>query len=221
MGFCRRAQLPVGNWPIVTGCERLTPGCDNCPSYWEYEAKGWDYHPQFHEEQLLVPITNPDPTNFLVAAGSDLFHEAIRYSYIEKVFNLMNDARWHTFEIITKRAERLACIANALKWSENIKLGVVVESAEYKWRMEYLRDSPAKFKALQIGPILGPMGELDLTGIDKVGVINEHWGKARPADPQWIDDVKRQCAEQGVEFTDQHYLYTPEMDKEAISCQEL
>jgi protein gp37 len=190
------------NWEVVTGCERLTPGCDSCPSYWEYKAQGKNYNVKFCPDQLQAPLDNPTPTKYAVALGSDLFHEAVTPENLKAVFEVMNKASWHWFEVGTKRAERMYCMANSLKWTKNISLAVSVESHEYKWRIEYLRNSPAIVKVISMVPLLGPMGDLDLSGIAIAGIQRETWGFKREFKKEWADDIARQCSEQGVLFLD-------------------
>ena len=98
--------MNIEEWNIITGCERLTPGCDNCPTYWEYKKKGWDYTPIFHSEALRIPLENKVPTAYMVAVGSDLFHESVGLKNLRSVFYVMTEAKWHHFEIVTKRIER-------------------------------------------------------------------------------------------------------------------
>ena len=102
------------SWEIVTGCERLTPGCDSCPSYWHYEAKGLDYTctPQMHN--LEIPSYDPFSKIYCVALGSDLFHESVSLDDLKQIFTSMNNSRHHCFEILTKRIERAYCVSQEL-----------------------------------------------------------------------------------------------------------
>ena len=205
------------NWMIVSGCERITPGCDNCPSYWEYHEQGLDYHPIEHQGRLLDPILNKTPTIYTVAVGSDLFHEAITISFIEDVFKIMNKAAWHSFEVVTKRAERMEYLSSKyLKWSNNITAGVTVEEDRYKWRIDCLRNVKAK-RLVSFGPMTGPIGKLNLNEIEVAGTIVEEWGpNPREIKQEWTDEVITQCKKQGVAVSDSHWLYTKE---EVVKCQ--
>lgn len=219
---------PVVNWQVTTGCERLTPGCDSCPSYWEAEKfqgvaghvfeHGYDV--RLWEDRLEQPFLLEEPHVITVSLGSDLFHEAVPVSFLKRVFDVMNRADRHIFEVATKRAERMACVADQLNWTSNIAAGVAIESGRYKWRIDYLRDVPADVRYLSVCPILGPLGEMDLTGIHKVGVVKEDWGYKRPAAVEWIDEIREQCELQGVSFSRDYYLYEESMDciavKEAV-----
>ena len=193
-------------WSIVTGCERLTSGCDNCPTYWQYQAENRDYHPQFNSNRLDEPLLNMEPSVYLVAAGSDMFHEAIRLEDIQKIFKVMQEATWHQFEVGSKRVERMASLSNRhLTWNDNMMAVTAVEEAKYRWRIDVLREIDAR-RMVSFGPIVGRVGEVDMTGIETAGVVVEHWGKPRPVDPEWVDELHEQCLEQDVRFTNEYFL---------------
>lgn len=206
-------NMKIYNWEIVTGCERLTEGCDSCPSYWEYLKDERDYHPFFHEERLFEPSKNLHPSKYVVALGSDLFHESVREEEIMKVIQIMRTCEHHWFEVTTKRAERMYCVMKGARFQfpKNVSLAVSVESGEYKWRIDYLRKTRATTKAVSFVPLLGPIGEVDLDGIGVVGVQAETWGFEREMKSDWVEEIERQCKEQRVLFyegdTD---IYKPE-----------
>ena len=190
--------MEISPWNITTGCERLTPGCDNCPTYWDAHKNGWDYHPTFNLKELSTPLNNKVPTAYMVSVGSDLFHEAIRVSEIASVFEVMHLATWHHFEIVTKRIERMESVSRRhLHWPVNSMAGVTIEEEKYAWRLDCLRDVNAR-RFASFGPMVGRMGKVDLTGIEVAGVIVEEWGKPRPVKPEWIDEVYEQCEKYGV-----------------------
>jgi len=190
--------MNIDEWNIVTGCERLTPGCDNCPSYWDAKINGWDYHPIFHEDRLSIPLLNEEPTAYMVAIGSDLFHESVRVEQIASVFEVMRKATWHHFEVVTKRIERMESVSNRhLHWPENSMAGVTIESSRYTWRLDCLRGINAR-RFASFGPMTGRIGKVNLDGIEVAGVIKETWGKPRPVKQEWIDEVHDQCIEAGV-----------------------
>ncbi len=204
----------VINWPVVTGCFRLSEGCNSCPSYWEYKEEGKDYHPTEHPEILLEPLMNPQPSIYEVAFGSDLFHGEVSIPFQEEVFEIMNKAHWHRFSVVTKRIGRASIHRGHFEWSDNIILGVPVESGTYEWRIDLLRGMPAKTKFVSICPILGPFSSnLNLSGIDAVGVVEETWGYKRFADPKWKEDIYRQCLEQEVSYGDGAIIYEREGNK--------
>jgi protein gp37 len=204
----------VLNWPVVTGCERISPGCNSCPSFWEYFDEGKDYSPVLHEPILNEPLLNPEPSTYEVAFGSDLFHNDVPLEFQRTVFETMNKADWHKFSVGTKRIARVALLHFNFKWTDNIQLTVGVESGEYAWRIDMLKGIPAKKKAVSIVPILGPFDrDIDFTGIDIVGVAPETWGYQRPHDPQWIENIRRNCFEQEITMSDNTILYSHEGNK--------
>lgn len=204
----------VLNWPVVTGCERLSPGCNSCPSYWEYLSEGKDYSPVIHEATLQIPLNNPTPSHYEVAFGSDLFHADIPAPFQKQVFEVMNEAHWHTFSVGTKRVARLLLDSQVFKWTDNIIVTVPVESGEYAWRIDTLKKIPAKTKIISMVPLLGPFSsDLDLSGIDGVGASKETWGYKRACDTQWLEDVQDMCAQQGVPFGGQSIVYSKQREE--------
>lgn len=196
------------NWEITTGCGNLGGGCESCPSLLEYQRKGWDYSIQLHENRLTQPTKIKEPTVFTVSLGSDLFHESVPDEFIKRAFDVMNYVPEHTFEVITKRAERLVFIAKDLEWTPNISMGVTVESEKYKWRIDCLREVPAVVRFVSFLPVLGPVGKLNLDGIHIAGMGGEDWGLNRPCESAWLDEIERQCLEQGVEITSEFNMYS-------------
>lgn len=194
-------NLKTEVWGIVTGCERLSPGCDSCPSYWEYYKDNRDYHPVFHNDLLNAPIENKIPTKYAVAFGSDLFHESIRIEQLEEVFEVMRVASWHHFLIATKRAERMFYSTLDLDWPDNCSVSVSIESSDFNWRIPYLRNCNAKTKIISAVPLIGDLGNINLKGIHLVCVQPETWGFKRECKQEWIDLIIEQCTEQGVEFS--------------------
>ena len=204
----------VLNWPVVTGCERISPGCNSCPSFWEYFDEGKDYSQVIHKDILEEPLLNPEPSTYEVAFGSDLFHNDVPLEFQREVFEIMNKAHWHSFSVGTKRIARVALLHFNFKWSKNIQLTVGVESGDYACRIDMLRGIPAKKKAVSIVPILGPFDRyIDFSGIDVVGVAPETWGYKRPHDPEWIANIRMNCLEQEITMSDNSILYLHEGNK--------
>jgi len=197
------ADLARKTWPIVTGCDRVSAGCDSCPSWQHYLAEDLDYSATPQMQFLTIPARDQFSKIYCVAFGSDLFHYAVPTEDIESIFEVMGASEQHVFELVTKRIER----AHRLKldWPDNVLAGVVIESADYTSRLDHLREIPARFKFLSAAPLLGPLGDIDLTGIDQVGAVHETWGLKRPCKQQWIDDLREQCDRQGVEFVTDAY----------------
>jgi protein gp37 len=195
-------------WNPVTGCSEISAGCQNCYAKrmaLRLQAMGQpNYRNGFkvtcHPKMLDLPLCWKKPQMIFVNSMSDLFHELVPEEFIFEIFNTMNKASRHQFQILTKRAERLSELAPSLKWTENIWMGVTVESADYKERIDYLRYTSAHIKFLSLEPLLDDLGLLDLNGIDWVIVGGESGPGARPVQIEWVRNVKRQCISQDVSF---------------------
>ena len=140
------------------------------------------------------------PRTVFVNSMSDLFHRDISGDFIQRVFNVMWQADWHVFQVLTKRSERLLELSNHLPWPDNVWMGVSVESADYVYRIDHLRAASAATKFLSLEPLLGPIPGMNLEGIDWVIVGGESGPGARPMDSSWVTDIKDQCANAGVPF---------------------
>jgi protein gp37 len=153
-----------------------------------------------HEDVLRVPFGWRRPSMVFVNSMSDLFHKEVPVFFIRKAFEVMRSLPQHKFQILTKRAERLAELSRVLPWAENIWMGVSVENVDYIDRIETLRQTGAIVKFLSIEPLLGPIPELNLTGIDWVIVGGESGPRARPMKKEWVTDIRDQCLGVGVAF---------------------
>jgi protein gp37 len=153
-----------------------------------------------HENSLELPHHWKKPQIVFVNSMSDLFHEDVPFSFIKRVFAVMQKASWHKFQVLTKRAERLAKIATKLTWPENIWMGVSVENSDYIHRMDYLRKVPSSIRFLSLEPLLGPLPDMNLSGIDWVIVGGESGPKARPMKEEWIQDIRKQCKRNDIPF---------------------
>jgi len=195
-------------WNPLTGCNKVSPGCKHC--YAERMAKRLQgmRHPHYtngfrltlHPDALSIPLTWKRPRRIFVNSMSDLFHKDVPLEFIPQVFDTMNSARWHQFQILTKRADRLQQLDAVLPWSENIWMGTSVETKAYVSRIDHLRITSAYIKFLSLEPLLGPLSDLDLKGIDWVIVGGESGPKARPIRAEWVRDIRDQCNRQGVPF---------------------
>ena len=174
---------------------------------WEYRRKGWNYDIVTHPNKFTQPLMEAIPTNYTVSFGSDLFHEGVPNEFIQQAFAVMNECNHHKFEISTKRIERALILSDDLEWTENIIFGTTVEEDSKKWRIEVLRKIPAHTLYLSFIPLLGPVYDMILTGIHCAGVSAEAWGHIRPCDDKWIEDIERQCENQGVKMTAGSLLY--------------
>lgn len=154
-----------------------------------------------HAESLLVPFEWKKPKVVFVNSMSDLFHEDIPLEYIKMVFGVMNDCPQHQFQVLTKRAERLAAVSDQLTWTPNIWMGVSVENKKVADRIDYLRHTGAYVKFLSLEPLIGPLPDLNLTNIDWVIVGGESGNrKIRPMKEEWVLDIQQQCTVSKVAF---------------------
>lgn len=204
-----RIEWTEMTWNPTTGCTKISQGCKFC--YAEVltrrlKAMGLEkYKDGFkvvktHPEELLRPYEWKSPKVVFVNSMSDLFHEDVPLDYIKMVFGVMNDCRQHQFQVLTKRAERLAEVAGELTWTENIWMGVSVENQKVENRIQYLKQTPALIKFLSLEPLIGPLPNLDLWGIDWVIVGGESGRKPRPIKTEWVLDIKNQCETARVAF---------------------
>ena len=153
-----------------------------------------------HIDALNIPYTWKKPKTVFVNSMSDLFHPQVPVEFIKEVFAVMNDNPQHIFQVLTKRAERLFEIHEQLNWTTNIWMGVSVEDERVTHRIDFLRQTNAKTKFLSCEPLIGPLMNLNLTGIDWAIVGGESGRKARPMQEWWVWDIKQQCQEQEVLF---------------------
>ncbi|MEO7923306.1 MAG: phage Gp37/Gp68 family protein [Chitinophagaceae bacterium] len=195
-------------WNPTTGCDKVSAGCKFC--YAEVMAKRLQAMGQIkykdgfalrlHESALHVPYEWKKPKIVFVNSMSDLFHKEVPLSFLQKVFEVMNNTPQHTYQVLTKRAERLYELHDKLNWTTNIWMGVSVENNKVKDRVDFLRETNAKVKFLSCEPLIGPLDDLNLENIHWAIVGGESGRKARPMKESWVWDIRQQCADQGVAF---------------------
>lgn len=195
-------------WNPVTGCTKVSPGCAHC--YAETFAERWrgvPGHPyeqgfdlKLWPERLEHPLRWRRPRMIFVNSMSDLFHEAIPEDYIAEVFAVMARAEQHTFQILTKRHERLGALAPSLPWPENVWMGVTIENRRFVHRADRLRAVPAAVRFISAEPLLGPLEGLDLGGIDWLIAGGESGPRHRPVREAWIVELRDRCTATGVHF---------------------
>ena len=193
-------------WNPLTGCTKVSPGCKNCYAQRMSKrlqlmgqanyANGFQLTLQPH--MLRHPLTWRKPRRIFVNSMSDLFHHDVPEEYIRQVFDVMAEAHWHTFQVLTKRAERLEEVAPRLPWPKNVWQGVSVENADCTFRIDHLRRTGAAVKFLSIEPLLGAIPNLDLTGIDWVIVGGESGPGSKEMQIEWVDDIRESCRTAGV-----------------------
>lgn len=195
-------------WNPLTGCTKVSLGCKNC--YAErmairLKAMGQpNYRNGFaltlHEHMLEQPLKWKQPQTIFVNSMSDLFHEDVPIKFIDQIFDVMRRASWHRFQILTKRSRRLAELSPLIDWPMNVWMGVSVENNRYRQRIDDLKRSGAIIKFLSLEPLLGPLPELNLKGIDWVIVGGESGPGARPIREGWVVDIREQCLHANVPF---------------------
>ncbi len=199
-------------WNPVTGCTKISAGCDNC--YAERFAerfRGVPGHPYeqgfdltLRPERVNQPLAWRAPRMIFVNSMSDLFHKHVPFAFVDGVFDTMERARWHTFQLLTKRSSLMRKYVNA-RYKErlvpsHIWLGVSVEDGTKLSRVQHLRDTHASIRFLSVEPLIGPVGEIDLNGIHWVIVGGESGPNARPMKSEWAREVRDQCINAGVPF---------------------
>jgi protein gp37 len=208
MGAKSTIEWTEATWNPVTGCTKISPGCNNCyaerlalrlramgqPNY----RNGFALTMQPH--MLDLPLRWKTPQTIFVNSMSDLFHRDVDTDYIMRVFDVMNRASHHRFQVLTKRSQRLMRLSPRLTWTPNIWMGVSVENETYTFRMDHLRETEAHVKFLSLEPLLGPLPQLDLGGIDWVIVGGESGPGARPMERTWVRSIRAQCRGARVPF---------------------
>lgn len=204
-------------WNPTTGCDRVSPGCDNCYAMTlakrlkamgqlKYQndgdprTSGPGFDLTVHPDALRIPYGWRSPRTVFVNSMSDLFHARVPLDFVRQVFQVMADTPQHTYQVLTKRARRLRHVADRLEWPENVWMGVSVESEKELARVDDLRQVPAAVRFLSCEPLLGPLDGLDVAGIDWVIAGGESGPRFRPMDPEWVTGIRDTCADAGVAF---------------------
>ncbi|WP_334078139.1 phage Gp37/Gp68 family protein [Paenibacillus sanfengchensis] len=195
-------------WNPVTGCTKISEGCRHC--YAATMAKRLHamgnprYENEFkltlHPDLIELPLSWKKPRRIFVNSMSDLFHKDVPLDFIQRVFDVMEKAPWHTFQILTKRSDRLLELAPHLPWPPNVWQGVSVENQKVIYRIDHLRAIPATIKFLSVEPLISPLIDLNLVDIHWVIVGGESGHGARPMEEEWVLSIKDQCQQQNVAF---------------------
>lgn len=200
-------------WNPVRGCVKITPGCKHC--YAETFAERFrgvpghpyeqGFDPRLVEGKLGEPFAWGKPRRVFVNSMSDLFQVAVPEEFVHRVFEVMAAADWHTYQILTKRADRMEAIVRGLprrlRGLPHVWLGVSVENRKHGLpRIEHLRRTPARVRFLSVEPLLEGLGAFDLGGVDWVIVGGESGAGARPLDPSWVREIRDHCQASGVRF---------------------
>jgi protein gp37 len=208
-------------WNPMAGCTMVSPGCTNCYAMRmaaRLEAMGqskyrgttrrsgsravWSGQINFDKWRVEAPLTRSRPQRIFVNSMSDLFHEDVKVEFIRQIWEIMQRAHWHTFQILTKRPTRMrdVTVQGRFPVLPNVWLGTSVENADYVWRIDCLRSIPASVRFISFEPLIGPVGRVDLTGIHWAIVGGESGPAARPMDVNWVHDVRMACTEKRVPF---------------------
>ncbi|WP_306663910.1 phage Gp37/Gp68 family protein [Microbacterium sp. GbtcB4] len=204
-------------WNPTTGCDRISPGCDNCYALamakrlkamgaekyqndGDARTSGPGFAVTLHPSALEQPYSWKGRRVVFVNSMSDLFHAKVPLDFVKQVFEVIANTPQHTYQILTKRSARLPKVMMQLPWPENLWMGVSVESEEQLFRVDHLRQVPAAVRFLSCEPLLGPLTGLDLEGIDWVITGGESGPRARPLDPAWVRDIRDLCTRAGVPF---------------------
>lgn len=191
-------------WNPTSGCTKVSPGCDRC--YAERITRRFPrtfpngFALTLRPDSLDIPFRWKRPRIIFVNSMSDLFHVDVPEDYLQLVFDVMRRTPHHTYQILTKRAERLARVSSRLNWPPNVWMGVSIESSAYAWRIDYLRGVPAAIRFVSAEPLLGPLPSLNLERIDWLIAGGESQSGCRPADLNWFRDLRDQCKAAGVAF---------------------
>lgn len=208
MGSNSTIEWTESTWNPVTGCSKVSPGCRHCYAErmaYRLQAMGQPnykngFEVTLHEHALELPLKWKRPQTIFVNSMSDLFHEDVPTDFILQAFEIMRLAHWHRFQVLTKRSERLVELSSSIIWPSNVWMGVSVESQEWTFRIDHLRETGAYIKFLSLEPLLGPLPNLDLTEIDWAIVGGESGPDARPIAPQWVKDIRNECLAANVPF---------------------
>lgn len=204
-------------WNPTTGCDRISAGCDNCYALAlakrlkamgsaKYQTDGAErtsgpgFGVAIHEQALTTPLKWREPRVVFVNSMSDLFHARVPGAFVRRVFDVMAATPRHTYQVLTKRASRLARLAPTLPWPSNVWMGVSVEDSSQLCRVEHLRSVPAAIRFVSAEPLLGPVPQMDLAGIDWLIAGGESGPRARRVEQDWLIELRDRCLDQGVAF---------------------
>jgi len=195
-------------WNPITGCTQISAGCKNC--YAKRMAKRLTAmgNPRYlngfsvtiHRDLFEAPLQKKKPQIIFVCSMSDLFHEEVSFEVIEEIFDNMKKANWHIFQVLTKRAKRLKEFSALYKIPDNVWVGTSIENKDVISRLDCLKLTIAKTKFLSCEPLIGPLDNIDLSGIDWVVVGGESGPGSRPIEKSWVTHIKNQCELYDVNF---------------------
>ena len=203
-----KIEWTESSWNPITGCTKISDGCEHCyaaafakrlkamrnPRY----ANGFNV--TVHNDLIEEPLSWKKPQMVFVNSMSDIFHEDVSDEVIFQIFRTMNNAHWHTFQVLTKRVERLLELSPRIEWTPNIWMGVSVENDKYIYRSELLKQTNAKVKFISAEPLLGSLKTIDLEGIDWIIVGGESGSGSRPMKREWVIELRNLARQNGTAF---------------------
>jgi len=208
MAYSSHIEWTEASWNPITGCTKISDGCKYC--YAERLAKRLKvmgqvkytngFKPTIHPECLDEPLLWKKSKMIFVCSMSDIFHEDVPIEFIRKIFSVMNTANHHVFQVLTKRSQGMKEIASSLEWTDNIWLGVTVESQDYIYRIQDLIETPAKTKFISFEPLLSEISYFPVQNIDWVIVGGESGPKSREMKKEWVYEIRNQCLDAGISF---------------------
>jgi len=203
-------QWTETTWNWATGCTKISAGCDNCYMFREYprlkrfRLPTYQWKPDelhIHESVLRKPLEWKSPRMIFTNSMSDFFHEHIPFEFLDRVLEVIKATPQHTYQVLTKRSWRMMNYGERIgSFPDNVWLGVTVEASPYKFRIDHLSRTAARVRFLSVEPLIGPVGNLNLTGIQWVIVGGESGPKYRPCKIEWVRDVRDQCQRENVAF---------------------
>lgn len=203
-----KIQWTGSTWNPVTGCSKTSAGCANCYALTmakRLKAMGQpkyrnEFRVTMHPDCLTEPNRWRKPRLAFVCSMADLFHADVTDAFIGDVFDVMRSTPKHTYQVLTKRPDRMVSFAENIEWPANVWAGVTIEANAYVERADSLREIPARVRFVSAEPLLDSLPDLDLTGIDQLIVGGESGRRSRPMNPEWVRDLRDRCAGEKVSF---------------------
>lgn len=208
MSGITKIEWTDASWNPVTGCTKISDGCQNCYAATLTRRLVAMHNPRYtngfevtiHNDLIDLPTKWKTPKRIFVNSMSDIFHEKVPDEVILKIFNTMNKCPQHTFQVLTKRPERLITLNERIKWTPNIWMGVTIENNKYLSRADTLRATNASVKFISAEPLLSGLGEINLEGIDWIIVGGESGSHARPMQKEWVLEIRDVAKKYGTAF---------------------
>jgi len=208
MAQISKIEWTESSWNPVTGCTKISSGCKNCYAErmaFRLKAAGQPrYRNGFkltlQDDIVELPLRWKKPREIFVGSMTDIFHKDVPLDYIKLIFSTMEKADWHIFQVLTKRADRLAEVAKHLPWPKNVWMGVTVETEKEVGRIKQLQKVPASIKFLSMEPLLGPIPQFPTSGIDWIIVGGESGPRSRPIENRWVIEIRNRCLKNNISF---------------------